>query len=89
MIKQLRTIWILIFMFCAQQGYSQSQGVCTVGGWIEVTPLGNAKYRIDCQLLATLSGAYSIVPSHHKRVRLDTSVELRIYDSAQNRHLLH
>jgi hypothetical protein len=84
MIKQLRSIWIWIFMLCAQQGYSQSHGVYTVGGWIEVTPLGNAKYRIDCQLLTTLSGAYSIVPSHHKRVRLDTAVELRIYDSAQN-----
>ncbi len=85
MIKQLRTIWILIFMFCAQQGYSQSAGtVNTIGGWIEVTPLGNAKYQVDCQLLMSLGGALSIVPNHHKRVRRDTSVELRIYDSAQN-----
>jgi len=83
MIKQLRTI--LIFMLCAQYGYSQSIGtVNTVGGWIEVTPLGNAKYRIDCQLLMALGGALTIVPNHHKRVRRDTSVELRIYDSAQN-----
>ncbi|MFN6294356.1 MAG: hypothetical protein ACK4ZQ_09770, partial [Bacteroidota bacterium] len=44
MIKQLRTIWILIFMLCAQLAYSQSNGrINTVGGWIEVTPLGNAK----------------------------------------------
>jgi len=84
MIKQLRTIWIFIFMLCAQFGYSQANGINTVGGWIEVTPLGNAKYRVDCQLLMTFSGAYSIVPNHHKRVRRDTSVELRIYDSAQN-----
>jgi hypothetical protein len=86
MIKQLRIIWILIFMLCAQKGYSQSTAgtVNTVGGWIEVTPLGNAKYRIDCQLLMSLGGALSIVPNHHKRVRRDTSVELRIYDSAQN-----
>jgi len=85
MIKQLRTIWILIFMLCAQLAYSQSNGrINTVGGWIEVTPLGNAKYRVDCQLLTALGGAYSLAPNHHKRVRIDTSVELRIYDSAQN-----
>jgi len=85
MIKQLRTIWILIFMLCAQLTYSQSNGrMNTVGGWIEVTPLGNAKYRVDCQMLTTFGGAYSLAPNHHKRVRLDTSVELRIYDSAQN-----
>ena len=85
MIKPLRTIWILIFLLFAQKGYSQSAGtVNTIGGWIEVTPLGNAKYRIDCQLLMSLGGALSIVPNHHKRVRRDTSVELRIYDSAQN-----
>jgi hypothetical protein len=85
MIKQLRTIWIFISMLCAQQAYSQSNGtVNTVGGWIEVTPLGNAKYRVDCQLLMSFGGAYSLVPNHHKRVRRDTSVELRIYDSAQN-----
>jgi hypothetical protein len=83
MIKQLRTIWILIFMFCVQQGYSQ-QGIYTVGGWIEVTPLGNAKYQVDCQLLTTVSGALSSAKNHQQRVMLDTSVELRIYDSAQN-----
>ena len=72
-------------MLCAQLAYSQSNGTMnTVGGWIEVTPLGNAKYRVDCQLLTTFGGSYSLVPNHHKRVRLDTSVELRIYDSAQN-----
>jgi hypothetical protein len=88
MIKQLRTIWILIFMFCVQQGYSQQgysqQGIYTVGGWIEVTPLGNAKYQVDCQLLTTVSGALSSAKNHQQRVMLDTSVELRIYDSAQN-----
>jgi hypothetical protein len=85
MIKQLRTIWILIFMLYAQLAYSQSNGtVNTVGGWIEVTPLGNAKYRIDCQLLMALGGSLTVAPNHHKRVRRDTSVELRIYDSAQN-----
>jgi hypothetical protein len=83
MIKLLRTIWILIFMFCVQQGYSQ-QGIYTVGGWIEVTPLGNAKYQVDCQLLTTVSGALSSAKNHQQRVMLDTSVELRIYDSAQN-----
>ena len=83
MIKQLRSIWILIFMLCVQQGYSQ-QGIYTVGGWIEVTPLGNAKYQVDCQLLTTVSGALSSAKNHQQRVMLDTGVELRIYDSAQN-----
>ena len=83
MIKQLRTIWIWIFMLCVQQGYSQ-QGIYTVGGWIEVTPLGNAKYQVDCQLLTPVSGALSSAKNHQQRVMLDTSVELRIYDSAQN-----
>ncbi len=83
MIKQLRTILILIFVLCVQQGYSQ-QGMYTVGGWIEVTPLGNAKYQVDCQLLTTVSGALSSAKNHQQRVMLDTSVELRIYDSAQN-----
>ena len=70
MIKPLRTIWILIFLLFAQKGYSQSAGtVNTIGGWIEVTPLGNAKYRIDCQLLMALGGALTVAPNHHKRVR--------------------
>ena len=84
MIKQLRTIWILIFMLCAQQGFSQPHGLQTVGGWVEVKSLGNAKYQVDCQLLTTMSGAMFLVRSHKDRVTLDTSVELRIYDSAQN-----
>ena len=85
MIKPLRTIWILIFLLFAQKGYSQSAGtVNTIGGWIEVTPLGNAKYQVDCQLLTTVSGALSSAKNHQQRVMLDTSVELRIYDSAQN-----
>jgi hypothetical protein len=84
MIKQLRSIWILIFLCCSQQAYSQSQELHTVGGWIEVTPLGNGKYQVDCQLLTTVSGALSSAKNHQQRVMLDTSVELRIYDSAQN-----
>ena len=84
MIKQLRSIWIFIFMLCAQQAYSQSQELHTVGGWIEVIPLGNGKYQVDCQLLTTVSGALSRAKNHQQRVMLDTSVELRIYDSAQN-----
>jgi hypothetical protein len=84
MIKQLRSIWILIFVYCSQQAYSQSQELHTVGGWIEVTPLGNGKYQVDCQLLTTVSGALSSAKNHQQRVMLDTSVELRIYDSAQN-----
>ena len=83
MIKQLRTILILIFMLCVQQGYSQ-QGMYSVGGWIEVTPLGNGKHQVDCQMLTTVSGALSSAKNHQQRVMLDTSVELRIYDSAQN-----
>ncbi len=84
MIKQLRTIWIWIFMLCVQQGFSQSNGGYTVGGWVEVTPLGNGKYQVDCQLLTTVSGALSSAKNHQQRVMLDSSVELRIYDSAQN-----
>jgi hypothetical protein len=84
MIKQLRTIWILIFMLCAQHGYSQSYGKHTVGGWVEVTYLGNAKYQVDCQLLITLCGGLSLRSTHESRIGLDTAVTLRIYDSAQN-----
>jgi hypothetical protein len=83
MIKQLRTLWVLLcFGFC-QLAISQSYGSNTVGGWIEITPLGSSKYQVDCQLLTTLSGALSIINSHEKRVRADTAVELCIYDSAQ------
>ena len=84
MIKELRTVLILIFMLCAQEGYSQTYGAHTVGGWVEVTPLGNGKYQVDCQLLTSLAGGLSIVGDHQKRVRVDTAIELRIYDSAQN-----
>ena len=71
-------------MLCVQQGFSQSNGGYTVGGWVEVTPLGNGKYQVDCQLLTTVSGALSSAKNHQQRVMLDSSVELRIYDSAQN-----
>ena len=81
---RIHLFFVLISLSLSTVVSSQSYGAHTVGGWIEVKNLGNAKYQVDCQLLTSLAGATAVLPDHQKRVRVDTAVEFRIYDSAQN-----
>jgi len=55
MIKQLRTIWILIFMLCnlSLKGVDETY---TAGGWVTVKSVSSGKYEVVCNLLYNVTG---------------------------------
>jgi hypothetical protein len=81
--KKLKYIFILLF-WCINNGNAQGIDV-TVGGWVEVTPLGGAKYQVDIQLLMSTTAAIQTSNNTHSfRINSDTAVSFKVIDSSGN-----
>ncbi|MFM1792631.1 MAG: hypothetical protein RLZZ252_985, partial [Bacteroidota bacterium] len=80
--KKLKIILIFLICFCNRHLQGQPSEY-TVGGWVEVTPLGGGKYQIDNQLLMSMAALqYGVYTTHPYRIRLDTSVQFKVIDSS-------
>jgi hypothetical protein len=89
MIKQLRTFSLFIILFAMSSPLLGGSGIVdkwTAGGWVSVTSLANNKYEVTCNMLYACNNLKdaSNKPSPADWARADTSVILRIYDSAGN-----
>jgi hypothetical protein len=91
MIKQLRTIWILIFLLFTQQQLKAVDETLTAGGWVTVKSLSSGKYEVICNLLYNVDGYKSSLgkPTHSDLTAGDTNVILRVYDSMGNYYKLY
>ena len=93
MIKQLRPIFLFTILFAMSSPLMGGGGVANkwaCGGWVSVKSLANSKYEVTCNMLYACHNFKDLAntPTPADWATADTTIILRVYDSAGNYYKL-